>query len=474
MNRAFLDSQAGLLATTLAEDVPCPVCGSLHHPNPAQMPDEAPTQAQLEAAKQQAQTAANAAADASAQASALVGKLEGQQVQLEQQCAQLLEGCALNHASAKLKEALDIAADYLPELDKKLKKAEADASLLQGLQQKLPGAETAKNDAQQAAAQTETHLATLKTRAEEQQNSLAQLKQELSYGSKNDLLAAIGQKQAEAKAILDGIEKAKNRLDDHRRSTSEQKGQIAALQEQLANAEAIDLEQETQRQTLLLQKKQGLSQTLTSLSTRITTNQLARDNLQRQSGDLQQLEKRYTWVRSLSNTANGNVGGKEKIMLEAYIQATYFDRIIARANRRFLTMSGGQYELARRTTAENKVSQSGLELDVIDHYNGSRRSVKSLSGGESFKASLALALGLSDEIQSSAGGIRLDCMFVDEGFGSLDEDSLEQAMKALNSLTEGNRLVGIISHVAGLKQRIDRQVLVTKAKTGGSKIEIVV
>ena len=152
---------------------------------------------------------------------------------------------------------------------------------------------------------------------------------------------------------------------------------------------------------------------------------------------------------------------------------TYFDRIIARANTRFMAMSGGQYELKRRKEAENNRSQSGLELDVIDHYNGTERSVKTLSGGESFKASLSLALGLSDEIQSSAGGIRLDTMFVDEGFGSLDEESLQQAIKVLAGLTEGKRLVGIISHVAELKEKIDNQIVVTKEKTGGSKIEII-
>ena len=102
---------------------------------------------------------------------------------------------------------------------------------------------------------------------------------------------------------------------------------------------------------------------------------------------------------------------------------------------------------------ENNRSQSGLELDVIDHYNGSQRSVRTLSGGESFKASLCLALGLSDEIQSSAGGSALDTMFVDEGFGSLDDESLQQAIKVLSGLSEGNKLVGIISHVGELKER---------------------
>ena len=135
-------------------------------------------------------------------------------------------------------------------------------------------------------------------------------------------------------------------------------------------------------------------------------------------------------------------------------------------------MTGGQYELVRRQTAENNRSQSGLELDVIDHYNGSQRSVKTLSGGESFKASLSLALGLSDEVQSSAGGIRLDTMFVDEGFGSLDEESLQQAIRTLASLSEGNRLVGIISHVGELKEKIEKQIVVTKEKSGGSRVEI--
>ena len=160
-------------------------------------------------------------------------------------------------------------------------------------------------------------------------------------------------------------------------------------------------------------------------------------------------------------------------MLETFVQMTFFDRIVERANTRFLVMSGGQYELARKVEAENNRSQSGLELDVIDHYNGSRRSVKTLSGGESFKASLSLALGLSDEIQSSAGGIRLDTMFVDEGFGTLDEDSLQQAMRALSGLTENKRLVGIISHVGELKEKIEKQIVVSKDRSGGSHAEII-
>ena len=186
-------------------------------------------------------------------------------------------------------------------------------------------------------------------------------------------------------------------------------------------------------------------------------------------------EKEYVWMKNLSDTANGSFNGKAKIELETYIQMAYFDRILRRANLRLLTMSSGQYELKRQEQSENRKEKAGLDLNVVDHYNGTERSVKTLSGGESFQASLSLALGLSDEIQASAGGIRLDSMFVDEGFGSLDEEALSQAVKALSSLADGHRMVGIISHVAELKERIENKIIVTKQCTGkgvGSSIKI--
>ena len=203
------------------------------------------------------------------------------------------------------------------------------------------------------------------------------------------------------------------------------------------------------------------------------TNRYAREQLRIRCHDLTALDEQARWLGNLADTVTGKLGGREKIRLETFIQMTYFDRILERANLRLQRMSGGQYQLLRREDPATVRGQSGLELDVLDHYNGSRRSVKTLSGGESFLASLALALGLSDEIQASSGGIRLDTMFVDEGFGSLDEDTLRLAMNALIELTEGERLVGIISHVGELKERIDRQIVVTKEKSGGSRAEIV-
>ncbi|MEY8394074.1 AAA family ATPase [Lachnospiraceae bacterium 45-P1] len=191
--------------------------------------------------------------------------------------------------------------------------------------------------------------------------------------------------------------------------------------------------------------------------------------------EMVEAERRYSWLRALSDTANGNLSGKHKVELETYVQMTYFDRILQKANVRLMTMTGGQYELVRKREQDSKVGKVGLDLNVIDHYNGTERSVKTLSGGESFTASLSLALGLSDEIQRNAGGIQLDAMFVDEGFGTLDEEALNQAMKALNGLAEGSRLVGIISHVAELKERVDKKIVVTKRRGGtglGSQAEV--
>ncbi|MBR1660411.1 MAG: SMC family ATPase, partial [Oscillospiraceae bacterium] len=206
----------------------------------------------------------------------------------------------------------------------------------------------------------------------------------------------------------------------------------------------------------------------TARSARLALNRAAAENIARLLRESAEAEKRWQWVRALSDTAGGNLTGRTKIPLEIHIQRIYFDRILRRASVHLMKMSGGKYDLKRRADADNLVSKSGLELDVVDHYNGTERGAGTLSGGESFLASLSLALGLAEEIQAAAGGVYLDAMFVDEGFGSLDDEALQQALRALNSLTEGKRLIGLISHVPELRRSIDRQIVVTKRPSGGS------
>lgn len=285
----------------------------------------------------------------------------------------------------------------------------------------------------------------------------------------------------EVKSIEKQIEEMKKAYNIAQENFQKSKEEIAGYnssiegyKNQLSSGCELDKEKESNKRTDIEAKKNNDDDLLKKVHTRTDKNAQALQNIRDKMTNLDSVEKRYIWMKALSDTANGNISGKEKVMLETYIQMTYFDRVIARANTRFMVMSDGQYELKRRKEAENNKSQSGLDLDVIDHYNGTERSVKTLSGGESFKASLSLALGLSDEIQASAGGVQLDTMFVDEGFGSLDDESLDQAMRALSNLADGNRLVGIISHVGELKNRIDKQIVVTKEKTGGSRANIIV
>ena len=183
---------------------------------------------------------------------------------------------------------------------------------------------------------------------------------------------------------------------------------------------------------------------------------------------------------SLARTATGDLSGKEKVDLETYVQTIYLDRIAARASRRLLAMTEGQYEIARRK-GEGSASSRGLEIDLIDHYPTSSgtsvRDVKSASGGEGFMASLALALGLSEEIQIFAGGVDIDTLYIDEGFGSLDELSLDRVYKALVALAEGDegsdKLIGIVSHVPELEAKIrDKRINIKKQTSGGSIPEI--
>ncbi|MBR4875529.1 MAG: SMC family ATPase, partial [Clostridia bacterium] len=336
----------------------------------------------------------------------------------------------------------------------------------------IPMAEETLDRLEEGLQTLRTDLAADNSRREEIGLRMEEVSKSLTYPGRAAAEQAKVEQLAVRKTILDGIDSAEGAVVACEKELAALEGQIAQLKELLAKAEDIDLTaEEALAERYALQQKM-VQQNQRILHLRLENNRTAMERIGKKAEELGKTEEKLAWVRTLADTAGGTLAGKDKIMLETFIQMTYFDRIIHRANTRFMVMSGGQYELKRRKEALTGRGQNGLELDVIDHYNGTERSVRTLSGGEAFKASLSLALGLSDEIQASAGGIRLDTMFVDEGFGSLDEESLAQAMQALRSLTEGQRLVGIISHVGELKEKIDRQIVVTKAPTGGSRAEI--
>ena len=218
-------------------------------------------------------------------------------------------------------------------------------------------------------------------------------------------------------------------------------------------------------------QKQQLDARRLQLSGRLTTNQGVCRQLEQTWKESQQQQERQALIRRLSNTANGNLEkGNVKQEFEQFVLGAYFADAVEAANQRLWVMTGGQYELQCHQL-QNTEAKGTLDLDVLDHYTGKVRSVGSLSSGETFQAALALALGLSDVIQSYAGGVEIDTLFIDEGFGTLDEESLEKAIQTLHGLALDNRLVGIISHVPELRTRIEKQILVRKT-TNGSQVQL--
>ena len=471
-NQAFLDEQAGILAQTLVEDQPCPVCGSIHHPAPAEQNPGAPSKDELELLQQELEQCRVREAEASRKAGELLGNVQSRAESIKREA----EGLELTGTLEEMKHQLANLQKQGQTTEKQLQQEKGLAS--EKVKQKdmwnrlLPEQEKALEKVTEELQQIRERQAAVESKQKAAGEEIQRLTEVLPYPGQKEAQEKhieLVQKQNVMKRQLEQAEKTVQTAEVEIAGTE---GRLKELRQQLEEAVEADTEALRQKQAEIETEKAACEERGKELHHRIQNNQSVLKNLQNRSKELVEKEKQYTMVRSLAVTALGNIPGKEKIMLETYVQMTYFDRIIARANTRLMVMTGGQYEMKRRRGSSNLRSQSGLELDVIDHYNGSERSIRTLSGGESFQASLSLALGLADEIQASAGGIRLDTMFVDEGFGSLDSESLEQAVQALAGLAESKRLVGIISHVDELKNRIDRQIVVKKERSGGSIAEI--
>ena len=472
-NKAFLDEQAGIIASSLSVGMPCPVCGSLEHPNLAVISESAPTEADVKQAKADYESAQKKTEQASGKASTQRGVVTTTEENLRKESAALLGEVTLESVKTEAETCEAALKEELTEVKQKIADAEKKEKRKAELDKLIPQKEQALADAEQALSAAKEQIAALTATAAELTAQVTTLQEKLTFSNKKAVLNEkenLEKKQAELKSALAKAEA------DYNICKEELAGLRAAIEElgkQLAEVPAADVEVLKSQKEDLTAQKTTINVVLKNIHARLNTNTAARKNISAKEKEMAELESRYTWMKALSDTANGTVSGKDKVMLETYIQTTYFDRILERANLRLRKMSGGQYDLERRKIASNQRSQSGLELDIIDHINTTRRSVNTLSGGEAFLASLALALGLSDEVQMSTG-IRLDTLFVDEGFGSLDSEALSKAYMTLAGLTEGNRLVGIISHVAELKEKIDRQIVVKKDRSGGSRATILV
>lgn len=471
LNLSFLDAQAGILAGMLETDQPCPVCGSKEHPAPAAVSAEAPSEKAVETARKEADKAHKEASDASSRAAAEGGRLDALNQELEKAVRRNFAEAVTDPEAAVKSERIAISK-AVERLSKEINAARIRCRKKAEIEKEQPAAEREIVDLEATAIKYKTGLTALSTEINAQVAAYSKLKAILLFATKADAEANIHQLERKKKQLAFEMETAKANLDGQQTRINALEAQIQTLTEQLSGIEVTEIEQQEVRKRELLVKRNEGKERISAIDLRLSTNAGLKEKMGQRLNETADTISRLRWIKSLSDTANGRLAGKDKIMLETYVQISYLERIIRRANLRLMMMSGGQYELKRSAEASDQRGQSGLDLNVIDHYNATQRSVRTLSGGESFMASLSLALGMSDEIQSVSGGIQLDTMFVDEGFGSLDEETLTQALNVLNSLADGNLLVGMISHVSELKERIDKQIIVKKDKRGGSRVRI--
>lgn len=470
LNKRFLDGQAGIMASALKVGEPCPVCGSKEHPILAQKASFVPTEEELKKAKAEAESESKKAEEKSVDCAKKKGLVEALEKTTHEQYKELL--------GTPIVDSLDVILESVREKYKELK-AQNNATALKiqaetekvneksKIDKNLPMEESALEKLRVEKVEIEKRIATATATRAQKAKQEEQLVKDLKFNSKDEADKALDALRRMVKNLKEGFENADKECGIKRDELLKIQDTVSTLRNVVANVCEIDLDSEKTKKNTLVEEKNELLNLKEKLVSRILMNKTCLENIQKTAKESKEIEERFRWMTTLSETANGGISGRERISFETYVQMNYFERILRRANIRLRKMTSGQYDLIRRVDELGKRAQVGLDIDVIDHYNGSIRPVNSLSGGEQFKASLALALGLSDEIQSSAGGVRLDTMFVDEGFGSLDGESLQLAISTLQDLTEGRRLVGIISHVEELKSKIDKQIVVEKQKYNG-------
>ena len=480
---SYFANQAGLLASRLIKGEPCPVCGSIEHPRPASYSDQLVTQEEINQYKKKAdqvekeyQVASKACVDANLKMSTLQNELELVLKSVTEQTIPLRNvKTFIDEHTVQLKKEQKEISTRIKQLQQQSKRYQELLKMIPKLQQKLTALA-------EEVSQSEITQAKLSVKHEQIQKQVQETTAKLKYSSETEaknrvaILAKqileyqqqIDQLANESKLAMDElvyvsaqIDMLKEKVESSIDEIPLQKNQLGLLQAEIENLQV---------------QQEEILKSIHDTQMYESDAQDTKKKIKSESDTYQTKLSRYSSLRELADVAMGNGrSSKEKITLQEYVQIAYLDRMIHKANERYLSMSNQQYQLVRSAGTKDKRSHEALDLDVIDFSNGSIRPVSSLSGGESFIASLALALGMSDEIQSQAGGIQIDTMFIDEGFGTLDQDSLNNAIQTLMKLSGENRLVGIISHVKELKERIHKGIIVTKDLHGshGSAAKVI-
>lgn len=469
----FFKEQVGIIAEKLEENKPCPVCGSITHPNIAKKSASVLSKEELEKIKENLEIKQN-------------NKLKKQEecIKVNSQINILIQEIGkesdnkleLESAKNKLKEEFNINKEKLISIEQTILKEYKSISN-KNLDITKFEYDKFKDSIIDLINLEKNELVKSKTLQEEKMNQLQESNLRLDKYTKeyfNELLKLRFKNEEEYNKILltnIEIENIQKNIEDFTRNVAINNTKISDLEKEAKGKSTKDLKIQKEKlmayKNILIEKRKEYVKVKGKLDNNMRIYKLLLENAK----ELKQKIKDFIIYDELSRTANGTLAGKKRIEFEQYVQATYFDMVILEANKRLAKMTENRYFLIRKEESEKISDKIGLDLEVKDNYNGKIRDVKSLSGGEAFKAALSLALGLSDVIQSYSGGIVVDTLFIDEGFGSLDTESREQAINTLSLLIDNNKLIGIISHVTELKERIDKKIIVTKT-SDGSKIEI--
>lgn len=469
----YFANQAGLLAKDLKEGEPCPVCGALDHPKLASLPDDYVDKSKLDDLEE------------------IYSKEKDKRDGLSQAIASLesrldLGAKKANAAISGLGYEIgweEFATDLesrLSGLDGQIKACEAG---LKDLKNTLESLKTAKKDFQvlkldlssskDKLSASNIEKTRLNSEIDHLEADVLDLRKELKYEDKSQADKALKSLIAQRDDLLELKTRIEKAWSDKELEIARLESQIETLSNKKDETFNLDLGQLEDKKVQLEASQAELLDEKGKIDLRLKNNSSQFEKYKVLDDSFEKLSIKYGHIKDIYRTVTGQISGKDKLQFEVFVQMHYFDQIIERANKRFYDMSFGQYQLARKDGASDLVSQSGLEIEILDKYSAKARHVKTLSGGESFKAALSLALGLSDTVQMYSGGVEIDNMFIDEGFGSLDRESLSQVMASLSKITESKKIIGIISHVESLKDTIDKKIEVKKGPDGTSKVNLI-
>ncbi len=469
---AYLSDMAGIIARDeLRENKPCPVCGSMVHPTPAAIRKDAPTKSQVDSAKK----AADRCRSDFENAVSLSGVAASTKNKAAKEVCDLILTIfdkqtdpsdieSINRFKAEFEGHMSACENKARTLQKNKKVTEEKIKKKEQLEKSLKSLSAESDNTDKEINELRVAIETGKTETVMLSEQCENIRKGLRFSSKDQAISEIDLKKQLAEKLLSEFEKAQKEYENKKREIENITSAEKELKVQIEKMPVTDIVRLTQEKHELEEQTKALNYEDREIAARLGSNRKALNTIINTEKEYIKADSYFEHCEDLYKTASGEIRGSMRIKLESYVLSAYFDRVIKRANQRLRIMTDGRYSFERNETARDRRKSTGLDLDILDIESGKSRAVNSLSGGESFMAALALALGMSDEIQSQSGCIRLETMFIDEGFGSLDGEHLDKAVNALSDLTKGDCLIGIISHVEKLKELISKRIVVKKDK----------